>query len=359
MLWPARIHSDSRRHNPVRTTRGVEIAARDLWLSVKGGRNVLRGVSLTIRPRELVAVVGGSGAGKTTLLEALAGVRPAQRGSVRFNGVDLYGNLDTFRRLLGYVPQDDIIHADLPLERTLRYAARAAAAAVDLGGRGGRGRGAGARLARPHRARRCPGGRPLRRSAQAREHRGRAAHEPATSSSSTSRPPAWIPRARASCSRSCAGSRTAAPRWCSPRTRCRTCSPATASCSSRATGTSRSTGRSRRRSRTSGWSAIEEIYGLLEWESTPEAWAQRFTSTGPTARTPRLDGAVQAPAPRERIGFWAEWSVLTRRTLETLVRNRLTLAILLGSPALIVAMFAVLFRPGAFDFHHRSRARSR
>ena len=42
--------------------------------------------------------------------------------------------------------------------------------------------------------------------------------------------------------------------------------------------------------------------------------------------------------------------MLTRRTFETLVRNRLTLAILLGSPALVVAMFAVLFRPGAFDF---------
>ena len=42
--------------------------------------------------------------------------------------------------------------------------------------------------------------------------------------------------------------------------------------------------------------------------------------------------------------------MLTRRTLETLVRNRLTLAILIGSPALVVAMFAVLFRPGAFEF---------
>ena len=47
-----------------------------------------------------------------------------------------------------------------------------------------------------------------------------------------------------------------------------------------------------------------------------------------------------------------EFNVLTRRTADTLVRNRLTLAILLGSPALVVAMFAVLFRPGAFDFDH-------
>jgi hypothetical protein len=45
-----------------------------------------------------------------------------------------------------------------------------------------------------------------------------------------------------------------------------------------------------------------------------------------------------------------QWGVLTRRTLETLVRNRLTVAILLGSPAMVIGMFAILFRPGAFDF---------
>ena len=45
-----------------------------------------------------------------------------------------------------------------------------------------------------------------------------------------------------------------------------------------------------------------------------------------------------------------QWSVLTARTFETLARNPLTLAILLGSPALVVAMFVVLFRPGAFAF---------
>jgi ABC-type multidrug transport system ATPase subunit len=34
---------------------------------------------------------------------------------VRFDGVDVYENLSTFRSVLGYVPQDDIIDADLPL----------------------------------------------------------------------------------------------------------------------------------------------------------------------------------------------------------------------------------------------------
>jgi len=43
--------------------------------------------------------------------------------------------------------------------------------------------------------------------------------------------------------------------------------------------------------------------------------------------------------------------VLTCRNAEVLVRNRLTLAILLGSPVLVTAMMAVLFRPGAFERH--------
>src|SRR5439155_14048147 len=69
-------------------------------------------------------IVGGSGAGKTTLLDAVAGVRPADGGQVLFDGSDLAANLDAFRGVLGYVPQDDIIHLELPLERTLSYAGR-------------------------------------------------------------------------------------------------------------------------------------------------------------------------------------------------------------------------------------------
>jgi hypothetical protein len=52
-------------------------------------------------------------------------------------------------------------------------------------------------------------------------------------------------------------------------------------------------------------------------------------------------------------GF-TQWGVLTCRTFETFVRNRLTLAILVGSPALVVGMFAILFRPGAFYFQDPS-----
>jgi branched-chain amino acid transport system ATP-binding protein len=63
-------------------------------LSLKGvgagytGMPVLRGVSLDVEPREIVALVGSNGAGKTTLLRALSRVI-ACTGTVRFNGLDL------------------------------------------------------------------------------------------------------------------------------------------------------------------------------------------------------------------------------------------------------------------------------
>ena len=44
-----------------------------------------------------------------------------------------------------------------------------------------------------------------------------------------------------------------------------------------------------------------------------------------------------------------QWWLLTRRNVDVLVRNRLTLAILLGSPVLVTAMMATLFKRGAFD----------
>lgn len=53
---------------------------------------------------------------------------------------------------------------------------------------------------------------------------------------------------------------------------------------------------------------------------------------------------------RSRPGPIRQFATLTRRTLDTIRHNRLTLAILVGSPMLVVAMMAVLFRPGAFDF---------
>ena len=85
---------------------------------------LLNDLSIAVPPRKFVALVGGSGAGKSTLMDALNGLRPAQQGTVFYNGQDYYRNLVAFSTQLGYVPQDDIIHRDLTVERALYYAAR-------------------------------------------------------------------------------------------------------------------------------------------------------------------------------------------------------------------------------------------
>ncbi len=85
---------------------------------------LLNDISLSIQPKEFVAIVGGSGAGKSTLMDALNGFRPANLGKVLINGEDYYENAAYYRPTLGYVPQDDIIHNSLTVERALYYAAK-------------------------------------------------------------------------------------------------------------------------------------------------------------------------------------------------------------------------------------------
>jgi ABC-type multidrug transport system ATPase subunit/CRP-like cAMP-binding protein len=103
---------------------GVRIDAMGLSKVTPDGKRILDQVSLSIYPGELVAIVGGSGTGKTSLLHALNGFSPATSGELRYNGLSLYENLSLFRSLLGYVPQEDIVHPELSVERTLYYAAR-------------------------------------------------------------------------------------------------------------------------------------------------------------------------------------------------------------------------------------------
>jgi branched-chain amino acid transport system ATP-binding protein len=54
-----------------------------------GPTEILRGLSMSVKPGEIVAVLGSNGVGKTTLNKVLSGVVPPTRGQVHFDGADI------------------------------------------------------------------------------------------------------------------------------------------------------------------------------------------------------------------------------------------------------------------------------
>ena len=93
--------------------------------------------------------------------------------------------------------------------------------------------------------------------------------------------------------------------------------------------------------------------------------ARGRSGSPPGASRPRPRPGRPGPRPGRHVpddrhspSVLRQWWLLTRRNAEVLVRNRLTLAILLGSPVLVTAMMAVLFRPGAFERPRRGRHRA-
>ena len=66
--------------------RQLLLDVRDVHVAYGAGVLALQGVSLQVRPGEIVALVGANGAGKTTLLKTIAGLVPARSGDIRFAG---------------------------------------------------------------------------------------------------------------------------------------------------------------------------------------------------------------------------------------------------------------------------------
>jgi ABC-type multidrug transport system ATPase subunit len=342
----------------------VRIDAVALRTAVRGRRGrpervLLDDVSIAIEPGELVAIVGGSGAGKTTVLNALAGVTAPSAGRVLYNGVDLYENLAAFRSTLGYVPQDDIVHTELTVERTLRYAAklrlppdttpeeRDAAVqgvieALGLADHAGQRVGS---LSGGQRKRTSIGVELLTRPGLFFLDEPTSGLDPATG-----REMMRLLRRLAE-DGSTVVLTTHAPQDIGLCDRVIFLAPG---------GSLAFAGPPPEALEYFEAGSFEEIYEVVaaarESGEAP-AWARR------ASEVPAEAGAGQAPdagfessvsaaplLPRRPVpGPLRQWAVLSQRTFETLLRNRLTLAILAGSPMLVIAMFAVLFRPGAFD----------
>ena len=323
------------------TAVGLRVDVHDVSQHA-GDHQLLHRVSLSIEPGELVAVVGGSGAGKTTLLETMAGLRRPTSGSVTYDGRSALGPSD-----IGFVPQDDIIHRALPLRRTLRYAARirlpgdSSPAEVDrvvddtlrdleLADR------------RDVRVGDLSGGQRKRASIAVELltsprvfflDEPTSGLDPATSADVMS------------------VLRHLADRGVTVVLT--THDPADIEACDRvvflaAHGHLAFAGTPDDARRYFEVTNLAHVYQCLAQVGTPEHWAARFAGRAGHA-SPRQPATNASVGPGPRVGRLRQGALLTLRNADILVRSRLTLAVLVGSPVLVISMMAVLFKAGGFE----------
>jgi energy-coupling factor transporter ATP-binding protein EcfA2 len=99
------------------------LAAKNIWYTYPGGREVIRGQSLCVRKGEFVVILGANAAGKSTLLKLLAGIIKPDRGSVQLLGQDTrHLSLMELGRKVGYLSQNpnDYLFQDT-VEDELRF----------------------------------------------------------------------------------------------------------------------------------------------------------------------------------------------------------------------------------------------
>jgi len=87
----------------------------------RGGRRVVRDVSLTLAPGEILTVIGPNGAGKSSLLGAVVGLLPPTDGHVDFGGQRLR-DLRARSRVFSYMPEDGEAPAEVRVETLLAHA---------------------------------------------------------------------------------------------------------------------------------------------------------------------------------------------------------------------------------------------
>lgn len=106
---------------------GISVDASNIVIKRGSGRKsfiTCNHVNLNIKPGELVAIIGGSGAGKSTILNCMCGYLEPAEGDVYINGIELYKNIDSIKKMIGYVPQSDIVFDNLTLYDMLKYTAK-------------------------------------------------------------------------------------------------------------------------------------------------------------------------------------------------------------------------------------------
>ncbi|AHK15194.1 MAG: urea ABC transporter ATP-binding subunit UrtE [Thalassolituus sp.] len=86
-----------------------------------GQSDVIKDMNLTLKPKEIIAVLGRNGMGKTTMMKSMIGMIPSKAGTITLNGNDLSG-LQSHQRVaagLGFVPQGRMIFSTLTVQENI------------------------------------------------------------------------------------------------------------------------------------------------------------------------------------------------------------------------------------------------
>ncbi|WP_210365890.1 heme ABC exporter ATP-binding protein CcmA [Bacillus sp. REN3] len=85
---------------------------------------ILRGIDLSIKKGETVAILGPNGAGKSTILKVIATLMKPTTGSVEINGLEWKRHVHEIKKLLGYLPHSSLLYDQYsPLENLVFYGA--------------------------------------------------------------------------------------------------------------------------------------------------------------------------------------------------------------------------------------------
>jgi ABC-type multidrug transport system ATPase subunit/pSer/pThr/pTyr-binding forkhead associated (FHA) protein/ABC-type multidrug transport system permease subunit len=118
------LHAFSLKKAPTNYSNEVAISAIAVTKVFSNGFQGLQKTTLQVPYKKMVALMGPSGCGKSTLMKALNGDSPPTEGSVKIFGLDMAEHFEMLKHIIGYVPQENIVHEDLTVEQSLYYAAK-------------------------------------------------------------------------------------------------------------------------------------------------------------------------------------------------------------------------------------------
>lgn len=89
-----------------------------------GKLQILNGVTLTAKPREVTVIVGPNGSGKSTLLKTITGLTTVYEGTIKHNGQEITGlaSHKIARSGIAFLPQTDNVFTNLTITENLRLA---------------------------------------------------------------------------------------------------------------------------------------------------------------------------------------------------------------------------------------------